>query len=229
MIPNPYDNKPKGLTIEKYERISRMRMALGTISEVIDVILRFLLTIAVIALIAVLVLVIISEIAEPDPVSGNATPEITEAVTVAAPAPEIAAATWEPSEDVPLEPELQVYVHEACEAHDVPEPLVLALIERESGFDPNASNGTCYGLMQIHRINCPWLREAGIDPLEYPGNIDAGVLMLANLLGKYSDPHKALMAYSAGEGGAKKLWSRGIYTSAFSRSVMRAAERYERE
>jgi soluble lytic murein transglycosylase-like protein len=219
MIPNPYD------------RMSRRRTALGTVKEMPDVFFILLLLIAFIVSIAVFVLTAISEFtaAESETVSEKAASEITEAVTVAAPVVVPVTAAWEPSEDVPLDPEPQRYVYEACEAYDVPEALVLALIEHESGFDPDASNGTCYGLMQINKVNYGWLREEGIEPLEYPGNIDAGVLMLGNLLGKYADPHKALMAYNAGEAGAKRLWDRGIYTSSFSRSVTAAAERYERE
>jgi soluble lytic murein transglycosylase-like protein len=223
---NPYDTKEaeslkknKGPIIEKYERISRRRMALGTIKEVLQVV--------VLALIAVLALMMIraAAMAEPETVSGEPAETVIEpAVTV-----EPSEAAWTPSEDVPLDPELQVYIHDACETYDVPEPLVLALIEHESGFNPKASNGTCYGLMQIHRINYGWLREAGIEPLEYPGNIEAGVLKLGNLLDKHAAPHKALMAYNAGESGAKRVWDQGIYTSAFSRSVMRAAEKYEKE
>jgi soluble lytic murein transglycosylase-like protein len=163
-------------------------------------------------------------------VSGEATPAIEEAVTVAVPVA-VPADAWEPSEDVPLEPELQAYIYDACETYDVPMPLALALIEHESGFDPwvYSADGRNFGLMQINSINYGWLRGAGIEPTGYPGNIEAGVLMLGTLLDKYADPHKALVAYNGGEAGAKRLWDRGIYTSSFSRSVLAAAEQYERE
>lgn len=53
--------------------------------------------------------------------------------------------------------------------------------------------------MQIHPINYPKLHENRIEPTEYEGNIVAVVFMLSELLEKYSDTHKALMAYNCGE------------------------------
>lgn len=143
------------------------------------------------------------------------------------PEPTPAPPDWAPSEDVPLDSELQWYVHDACVRYGVDEALVLAMIEHESSFRPDAKSENCYGLMQIHKINYTWLRAEGIEPLEYPGNIDAGVLIVGGMLTKYTNTHKALMAYNCGEPGAKRLWKQGYTTSAYSRAVAESALKWE--
>lgn len=130
------------------------------------------------------------------------------------------------SEEIPLSRELQVVMQQACEKYGVPYALALAVAECESSFRLEADNGTCWGVMQIHPINYPRLRENGIEPTEYEGNITAGVFMLGELLEKYSDTHKALMAYNCGETGAKRLWKDGYMTTAYSVKVVTASEKW---
>ena len=131
------------------------------------------------------------------------------------------------TEDVPLPFELQRVMQDACDKYGVPYALALAVAECESSFILEADNGTCWGLMQIHPINYPRLRENGIEPTEYAGNIVAGVFMLGELLEKYSDTHKALMAYNCGETGAKRLWNQGYFTSTYSRKVVTNYEKWQ--
>lgn len=131
------------------------------------------------------------------------------------------------TEDVPLPFELQRVMQDACDKYGVPYALALAVAECESSFILEADNGTCWGLMQIHPINYPRLRENGIEPTEYEGNIVAGVFMLGELLEKYSDTHKALMAYNCGETGAKRLWNQGYFTSTYSRKVVTNYEKWQ--
>ena len=131
------------------------------------------------------------------------------------------------TEDVPLPFELQRVMQDACDTYGVPYALALAVAECESSFILEADNGTCWGLMQIHPINYPRLRENGIEPTEYEGNIVAGVFMLGELLEKYSDTHKALMAYNCGETGAKRLWNQGYLTSTYSRKVVTKYEKWQ--
>lgn len=131
------------------------------------------------------------------------------------------------TEDVPLPFELQRVMQDACDKYGVPYALALAVAECESSFILEADNGTCWGLMQIHPINYPRLRENGIEPTEYEGNIVAGVFMLGELLEKYSDTHKALMAYNCGETGAKRLWNQGYLTSTYSRKVVTKYEKWQ--
>ena len=131
------------------------------------------------------------------------------------------------SDAIPLPFELQDVMQEACDKYGVPYALALAVAESESDFDLEADNGTCWGVMQIHPINYDRLRENGIEPTEYEGNIVAGVFMLGELLEKYSDTHKALMAYNCGETGAKRLWKQGYDTSSYSRKVVTRYEKWQ--
>ena len=128
---------------------------------------------------------------------------------------------------IPLSADMQIQLHDACERHGVPLPLALAMIQKESEFNPKAKYQRCYGLFQIHEINYKWLRANGIEPTAYPGNIDAGVMMIGGLLDKYGDTHKVLMAYNCGEAGAKKSWKRGTYITKYSREVVEYAQQWE--
>lgn len=131
------------------------------------------------------------------------------------------------SDDIPLSYELQEVMQQACEDYGVPYALALAIAECESSFNLDADNGTCWGLMQVHPINYDRLRELGIEPTDYEGNIVAGVLLIGELLDKYGDQHKALMAYNCGEGGAAKLWQQGYYSSQYSRHVTTVSESWQ--
>lgn len=131
------------------------------------------------------------------------------------------------SEDIPLPEYLQETMQRACEEYGVSYSLALAIAERESSFDLEADSGVCWGLMQINPINYAWLRELGIEPTEYEGNIVAGVLIIGQLLDKYGDTHKALMAYNCGESGAARLWEQGYYTTSYSRNVIESSEYWQ--
>lgn len=126
-------------------------------------------------------------------------------------------------ETVPQETEGQRFLH----SDGVPYALALAIAECESSFNLDADNGTCWGLMQVHPINYDRLRGLGIEPTDYEGNIVAGVLLIGELLDKYGDQHKALMAYNCGEGGAAKLWQQGYYSSQYSRHVLNVSESWQ--
>lgn len=130
------------------------------------------------------------------------------------------------SEGNALSPELQKIMQEKCKEYGVPYALALAVADQESRFDPDAKSGTDdHGLMQINSINFEWLREKGIEPLTYEGNIEAGVLILSKALNRYGEMELALMAYNCGDTGAKRLWNAGTYSTQYSRSVM---ERYNK-
>lgn len=105
--------------------------------------------------------------------------------------------------------------------------LVLAVIDGESEGNPEAynrnDNGTYdSGLMQINSCNHEWLsEELGITDFYDPEqNIHSGVYMLSLLTAKYDDYHRVLMSYNMGEKQTRKLWSRGIRSSKYSRKVM---------
>ena len=148
------------------------------------------------------------------------TPSATEQPTEEVP-------TYSHNENIPLPFELQETMQQACEKYGVPYALALAVAESESSFDLEADSGTCWGVMQIHPINYPRLRENGIEPTEYESNITAGVFLLGELLEKYTDTHKALMAYNCGETGAKRLWKEGYMTTKYSVKVVTLSEKWQ--
>lgn len=127
--------------------------------------------------------------------------------------------------DIPLDREQQDIVREISAEYGVPFELVLAVMQVESNFDVTAiGNGNCYGIMQIHQINHPALeKQLGItDWLSLSDNTRAGCYMLGQLIDKYQDETRALMAYNMGEGAAKKAWNAGTRSTTYTNKVMAA-------
>lgn len=147
--------------------------------------------------------------------------EVTQAPQTTAP---------EPQEDrpriyeaLPIKAELQEFTFRRCEEKGLDYEMVLAIMQKESGFDPEAISATHdYGIMQINQCNHEWLRkELGItDFLDAKESITAGTEILGRLAEKYDDLQQILMAYNMGEAGAEKLWAEGTKTSKYSRDVM---------
>lgn len=136
-------------------------------------------------------------------------------------------APYEPvTYQVPLASELQSYTAEMCDLYDVPLELAYAVMQVESGFTVAAHSSTGdYGLMQINSINAGWLEdELGItDLLDARQNIQAGCYMLGKYLSEYEgNVNCALMAYNLGTAGAKKAWSAGTYSTAYTDKVWAA-------
>ena len=126
-----------------------------------------------------------------------------------------------------LDYELQKDMYDSCQKYDVPFALALAVAEKESNFNPNAVSRTDdHGIMQINTCNFEYLRDCGIDPLTYKGNIEAGVMLLGENLELYGDEGLAVMAYNCGRTGAKRLWDAGTYSTAYSRAVMELYEKW---
>lgn len=130
------------------------------------------------------------------------------------------------TDEISLSYELQLVAREAAEEFGIPYKLLLAVMFRESSYNPEAANSICYGLMQIHQMNFEWLestlKDYGVTDIKNnpKDNIYAGAYMLGRLVGKYEDYHKALMAYNCGERRAKELWAEGYTTSTYSRNVI---------
>lgn len=83
--------------------------------------------------------------------------------------------------EIPLSPELQVVLRDACEEYNVPMPLALGLIEVESGFQEDAvSTEGCYGLCQLNPRYFP-------DKLSPADNIQYGIRHLGGVLEQYGD------------------------------------------
>ena len=130
-------------------------------------------------------------------------------------------------EEIPLDFDLQCHLITVCEEYGVPYHIALGVIQAESSFTADASNGTCFGYMQINKINAEWLAESiGVTDLTDPyQNLRSGVFILSDLFGDYGDWHKALIAYNYGPSGAQEhVFSKGYTTTGYSRSVMEYAD-----
>lgn len=116
--------------------------------------------------------------------------------------------------DIALPVELQEHTWEMCQKYPTPlsdkefYQLILRVMWHESRYIPDVAdnlnrNGTLdRGLMQINSCNWKRLRQNyGLDVSDPQQNIEAGVLMLSNLLEEYPVEH-ALTAYALGEAGA---------------------------
>ena len=86
--------------------------------------------------------------------------------------------------DIPLSHELQDIADKACEDYKVPQDVLYAVMKVESGYQVDAQNGSCYGLMQIHTINMEYLSSnIGTTDLTDPEqNIQAGAFIQSTLL-----------------------------------------------
>jgi len=130
-------------------------------------------------------------------------------------------------EEIPLNFDLQCNLITVCEEYGVPYHIALGVIQAESSFTADVSNGICFGYMQIHKINSGWLGERlGVSDLLDPyQNLRAGVYILGDLYADYGDWHKALIAYNYGPSGAQEhVFSKGYTTTGYSRAVMEYAD-----
>lgn len=135
--------------------------------------------------------------------------------------------------DIPLSHSLQEYITEICADENISPALVYALIEHESGFNPEVVSKTDdYGLMQINKINHDRLAKKykTVDFLNPYQNVYCGVKTIAGLVkDSDGDYNKALMSYNLGSYGAKKCWSQGITSTKYSRSILSLMNKYEKE
>lgn len=133
--------------------------------------------------------------------------------------------------DIPLDEEMQSYIWTLCGEFGITDhyELVYALIQTESSFRPDLVSSTNdYGLMQINVVNHKTLSDlfAIDDFLDPYQNVHGGIYLLSRLLHKYDNVADALMAYNMGEGGASKLWRRGIHSSKYSEKVLSFYKEY---
>lgn len=120
---------------------------------------------------------------------------------------------------------MQVYTYCICEQYGVRYDLVVALIEKESGytFDKIGDDGHSIGYMQIYE---EWHRDRmerlNVTDLKNPyQNVLVGIDYLSELIERYGTIQDALAAYNYGEQGAKRnLWKKGIYVYEYNQTIM---------
>lgn len=110
-------------------------------------------------------------------------------------------------------------VFEIAPTYDIPPYMIMAMIERESNYDPNATNGQYKGLLQItERWHKSRMDELGVSDLYDPaGNITVACSYLKDLYELYEDQELVLMCYSMDNNKAMDLWRKGqvsVYAAA---------------
>lgn len=133
---------------------------------------------------------------------------------------------------VPLSHGLQEYIYELCAEEQVPMSLIIAMIDHESRFNPEAVSATNdYGLMQINEVNHDRLEEQYrcADMLNPYQNVFCGIKVIGSYIDVYGDYTKALMAYNMGNYGAKKAWENGITSTTYTDAVLGLMQEYEQE
>lgn len=134
--------------------------------------------------------------------------------------------------NVPMDEDLQEFIFYLSAGYNIDFTLVMAMIQQESSFQADVISGSGdYGLMQINKINHPYITETlGItDFLEPYNNIRSGMFILRKLFEKYETPEKVLMAYNMGETGASRLWEQGIFESNYSKKVLQYQQQFIQE
>jgi len=115
----------------------------------------------------------------------------------------------------------------AARTYKVPEPLIKAVIDQESSFQPYAVSGAgAKGLMQLMDSTAAGLGVT--DSFDAEQNIQGGTRYLSNLLAKYGgDEAVALAAYNAGSGRLERLGitNRAELTAGF-RSLPKETQNY---
>ena len=123
----------------------------------------------------------------------------------------------------------QAVVFGICQEYGVAFPLVMAIIEHESQFHRTARSQTGdSGYMQINDCNAERLSDLGFSDLyDLKQNVGAGVYILKELFSKHEgDVTFVLMAYNAGEKGARNMRESGIYETEYTVEILERAEAF---
>lgn len=137
--------------------------------------------------------------------------------------------------DVPLSDELQDHIALTCEKYHIDPAIVTAMIWKESTYRSHllGDSGKSYGLMQVQkRWHGERMKSLGVTDLFDPfGNVTVGVDILAGHIKAYDgNVEMALVAYNMGTTGARKnCFSKGVYSSKYSRAVLAKAEELRKD
>lgn len=126
-------------------------------------------------------------------------------------------------ERIKLSREWQEYTYEMCLKYNVPYEIVLGLMGAETGWDVGigvSDNGIYYGIGMINiEYNKEYLRKYGIELCSPAGGVEAVCFIMSQKLNTFGDIDKALIAYNRGDGGARKLFRKGIYSTRYDRRI----------
>ncbi|MBR5862163.1 MAG: transglycosylase SLT domain-containing protein [Bacteroidales bacterium] len=129
--------------------------------------------------------------------------------------------------DVPLSDDLQDHIFSLCEMYNVDPAIVIAMIEKESTYDPKiiGDNGNSFGLMQIQpRWHQERMDILGVTDLLDPyQNVQVGIDYLADMIEQGGSIEWALMAYNGGPSYANDMVAIGSL-SYYARTVLSWAD-----
>lgn len=129
---------------------------------------------------------------------------------------------------------MQIYTYCVCKQYSVNYALIVAMIERESGykFDRIGDDGNSIGYMQVYEsAHDDRMKRLGCESLLNPyQNVRVGIDYMAELIEKYGTIQDALAAYNYGERGAReKLWNNGAYVYEYNEGIMSRMKEIEEE
>jgi hypothetical protein len=142
--------------------------------------------------------------------------------------------------DIPLSEELQRYVFDMCEKHQMDFTFVLSVMQTESSFRPKAkcknqsSRGYSLGLMQLNNQYIKWYKELTEDKQfniwDEKDNIHAGILVLKHYRDYWINQgiededglwYLTLNSYNCGVEGIKRIYKKtGIVSRSYDRKVL---------
>ena len=112
------------------------------------------------------------------------------------------------------------HIYSTAEDYGVPPEVILAIMKVESNFNPEAQNGRCYGLTQIHDVHCEPFGVTTEDLLDLRRNTVIGTTRLSALINQSDSLTEALGKYNMGEAGyAAYCEEVGTETTAYSEKV----------
>lgn len=128
---------------------------------------------------------------------------------------------------------VQMYTYSLCKEKNISYPLIVSLIEYESGYrwyilgDSERS----YGYMQIQpRYYQDIADQTGDGDLLNPyTNISTGITIIEDLFLKYGEAEDVLMVYNCGAGLASEFWDSGICETEYTKKILERAAEIEEE
>lgn len=115
------------------------------------------------------------------------------------------------------------------EEYDICPELLMAIIEKESRGNSDASNGSCKGLMQIsERWHKNRMQRLGVTDLyDVDGNVLVGTDYLYDLFKIYDDVGMVLMVYN-GDSNAENYINGNAELSEYAEEILERSENLER-
>lgn len=126
--------------------------------------------------------------------------------------------------DYEIPEEVQASADKYAEEYDISPEILLAIMNYESCYIPDVSNGNCKGLMQINdKVHQERIDKLGVTDLyDIDSNIHVGADLIAELYEQYGDYGIVLGLYH-GEKKAISNGRKGIYSSYTQKVLNRAA------